>query len=210
MESERPQILELPLGPARLYVSAGGAASYRADDLGEHRVHLLLTRQDNGRIEALEVSVRNGEGRGVSMPLVRVLPLSRIEAGLNDPSVAEELSELVPQYGALGGLLPRAGWIEEHDLALASVERPLRQKRRRRRRPPSTTVPYETAKKPDVFYREIAQLFSEATARGVRGPASEIAQETGVPVTTVHRWVKEARRRGFLSPAGKRGKAAAE
>ena len=38
------------------------------------------------------------------------------------------------------------------------------------------------------------------------GAASDLARTHGVPVTTAHRWVKEARRRGFLPP-GSPGKA---
>ncbi len=41
----------------------------------------------------------------------------------------------------------------------------------------------------------------------INRPAVELAEVNGVPVTTAHRWVKEARRRGFLPPGrkGRRG-----
>ena len=58
----------------------------------------------------------------------------------------------------------------------------------------------------DDFYRDVAKKYS-AAARAYRRPAKQIAEANGVPVATVHRWVKEARRRGFLGVArpGKAG-----
>ena len=49
----------------------------------------------------------------------------------------------------------------------------------------------------DDFYSELAWLYMRA-ATWSRRPAVEIASVNGVPVTSVHSWVKEARRRcGF-------------
>jgi hypothetical protein len=58
----------------------------------------------------------------------------------------------------------------------------------------------------DDFYRDVAKKYS-AAARAYRRPAVQIAEANGVPTATVHRWVKEARRRGFLGVArpGKAG-----
>jgi hypothetical protein len=63
-----------------------------------------------------------------------------------------------------------------------------------------------TNPKPPKFYEEVAWAYRELSAQGNR-PAMELAEANGVPVTTVHRWVKEARRRGFLPPGrkGRRG-----
>jgi hypothetical protein len=60
------------------------------------------------------------------------------------------------------------------------------------------------ARKSDVFYQRVAALYSQRATQSSR-PAVEMANANGVPVTTVHRWVKEARRRGFLPP-GQRGR----
>ncbi|HET9889664.1 MAG TPA: hypothetical protein VFQ42_04110 [Mycobacterium sp.] len=51
----------------------------------------------------------------------------------------------------------------------------------------------------DDFYRSVATAYNEAVAATAR-PAKVLAEEAGVPVGTVHRWVNEARRRGFLPP----------
>jgi transposase-like protein len=60
-------------------------------------------------------------------------------------------------------------------------------------------------KRPDAFYAQVADLYSRLAAGGVRGPAARIAKANDLPVTTVHRWVKEARNRGLLS-SGRTGR----
>lgn len=58
---------------------------------------------------------------------------------------------------------------------------------------------------PEEFYPRVAAAYSQYAPR-TRAPAKEMAAEAGVPITTAHRWIREARRRGFLTPARK-GKA---
>lgn len=58
---------------------------------------------------------------------------------------------------------------------------------------------------PDGFSRRVAEAYNEVVF-ATRRPAVALAEEAGVPVTTVHRWIREARRRGYLPPA-KRGRA---
>lgn len=62
------------------------------------------------------------------------------------------------------------------------------------------------ARKTDEFYRQLAAAYSSAT-RQSRRPAIDLAEANGVPVRTVHRWIAEARKRGFLPPGqkGRRG-----
>lgn len=61
---------------------------------------------------------------------------------------------------------------------------------------------------PEGFSRRVAEAYLEAVARKDRAPAKTLAAEVGdVPVTTVHRWIRDARRSGFLGPA-MRGRAA--
>jgi hypothetical protein len=72
-----------------------------------------------------------------------------------------------------------------------------------------TAVDFSSAppgRKPDWFYREVANQYGRLVAASNR-PAAEMAELHAIPVTTVHRWVKEARRRGFLGPGrkGRRG-----
>jgi hypothetical protein len=64
-------------------------------------------------------------------------------------------------------------------------------------------VPEGTSRKPDEFYRRVAEVYSTVAGWTSR-PGPEIAEANGVPVTTVHRWVKRARELGFLAPGQKK------
>lgn len=52
----------------------------------------------------------------------------------------------------------------------------------------------------DAFYAHLVARYLTVMLRTSK-PAVQMAEESGVPVTTVHRWVREARRRGALPPA---------
>lgn len=56
---------------------------------------------------------------------------------------------------------------------------------------------------PDDFYRRVAAAYYGVLLR----PVVAVAAEAGVPRSTAARWVKEARRRGFIEPAPAPGKA---
>lgn len=58
---------------------------------------------------------------------------------------------------------------------------------------------------PNFFYRQVAEAYTD-TLRRTSSIAPALAEEAGVPVATVRRWIQEARRRGFLAPA-RRGRA---
>ncbi len=53
---------------------------------------------------------------------------------------------------------------------------------------------------PDSFYERFAAVYTNLVDSGTAAPAKTIAQANAVPVTTVHGWAREARRRGFLAP----------
>lgn len=57
----------------------------------------------------------------------------------------------------------------------------------------------------DEFYKIVAAHYRWHVSVSHK-PAAEMAAAAEVPVVTVHRWIREARRRGFLPPARK-GKA---
>ena len=58
----------------------------------------------------------------------------------------------------------------------------------------------------DDFYKRAADRYALAAIH-FAAPAPKLAEANDVPLSTVHRWVKEARRRGFLgaSRPGKSG-----
>jgi hypothetical protein len=61
-----------------------------------------------------------------------------------------------------------------------------------------------TRRKPDKFYAHVAEVYLAQASISDR-PAKDLAEANdGLPVSTVHRWLKEARNRGLLRlPASK-------
>jgi hypothetical protein len=58
---------------------------------------------------------------------------------------------------------------------------------------------------PDTFYERVAVAYRAYMRMGV-APAQRIAEDSSAPVSTVHRWIREARRRGHLAPARSKGR----
>jgi hypothetical protein len=128
--------------------------------------------------------------------LLRAIPLGRIEATANAQlSVIDDAVTAAPRHrrsarhpaqdpaSSPGG---DDGW-EQPDV------------------PPEAARSRPARGRPDRFYLDIARAYGELAGTS-RRPAAELADRHDVPVTTVHRWIKEARRRGHLSP-GRPGKA---
>jgi hypothetical protein len=63
-----------------------------------------------------------------------------------------------------------------------------------------------TNPKPPSFYKQVAVVYTRLAGQSHR-PVVELAEANEVPWSTAQRWVKEARRRGFLPPGqkGRRG-----
>ena len=71
----------------------------------------------------------------------------------------------------------------------------------RRQEPPTATVAVpSTLPYGDKFYREVAATYTALKGAAI-APNSAMAKANGVPKTTTDRWVREARKRGFLAPA---------
>jgi len=140
-------------------------------------------------IVALEIVPESGT---IDAGVLRSIPTGRIEALANQPTMSEVLREAIAQHG---GEADQRDWVTRAERAaadptgaLAALQRgPLRVRGARER------------SKPDGFYAKVAELYSRASYfEG--SPAQAIADANNVPVTTVHGWVKEARRRGLLAP----------
>jgi transposase len=58
---------------------------------------------------------------------------------------------------------------------------------------------------PDGFYQQVAEAYRDVVQTTPK-VAKALAEEANVPVGTVHRWIMEARRRGFL-PSARQGRA---
>jgi hypothetical protein len=83
----------------------------------------------------------------------------------------------------------------------ASAVPPAAKTRTRKREP--LTRPDGTD--PDSFYRDVADRYTELVME-TKAPAKALADEANVPVSSVHRWIRQARARGFLA-AGRKGRA---
>jgi transposase-like protein len=131
---------------------------------------------------------------GVGPRAMRDVPLSRIEAAVNQPAYRAAVLERCSREDVIMAPFNPDGPV---DWWRARPERT-------RRRPNLKVRVPEGRNRPDSFYEQVAERFSYLTTVSQR-PATELAEANDVPVTTVHGWVKEARRRGLL-PTGERTK----
>jgi hypothetical protein len=173
--------------PDRLLPDADGWLRWQGGT--DVEVLVRVAHEPDGRVRIAELNVRGA----VSSSVLREVPVGRIEACANvllggwstSGSAPARSLPTRPPAGSTGGW-EIAGRREER-----AMERPPERSTRRGR--------------PDAFYREVAASYLELAQQG-RGPARLLAERHDVPVSTVHRWVKEARRRGLLPP-GRAGKA---
>jgi hypothetical protein len=155
-------------------------------------VYVRVQENEHGRLVITELYL---ERERLDSAALRGLPLGRIEALANASPFTEGIR------AKLNGA-PRPG-----------VE-PQSPERRPRWEPreiisPTPHLPHlivPKGKKPDRFYKEAAELYTELAAES-RRPAADLAKRCGVATQTVHRWIAEARKRGYLLPAdrGRRG-----
>lgn len=147
------------------------------------------------RLQIVELHIDTSTFGSVSGPFLRSFPIQRLESAANRPKYYDAVRLLVWRQEVpvlnLAELAP-----VKTSIVPASAPRSLRKQLR--------ALPDGQKKRSDNFYREVAELHAELTARGSRRPAVDIASVNGVPPTTVHRWMKEARRRGLVAPAGTR------
>jgi hypothetical protein len=70
------------------------------------------------------------------------------------------------------------------------------------RKPRTWTLSRPDGTDPEGFSRRVAEAYNDLVLWS-SAPAKALAIEAGVPVTTVHRWIRDARRLGLLPPARK-------
>jgi hypothetical protein len=137
-------------------------------------------------LEVKEVRVTAGlRAGGFASSLLREIPILRIEAAINQTAhrqvLADRMSDDPTTADSPGGV--------------------------RFRTPPTKTLTMDRRslviadpggyRKPDEFYRQVADLFLYQAAVSAR-PAHDIAEANGIPVATVHRWIREAKARKVL------------
>jgi hypothetical protein len=221
-KTSEPEFLVVVIGDAGwLHVALrdieAGMTTARLDEahLGAS-VRARAVIDDRGRVGVAELRLYLDGGGVLTGEPLRALPFPQLERLLNDPAVADVIAESIerghdgPAESAVRIPSPNkrekapakkdrrdAGmWEYEGDTTIV-LKVPLHKSQRDLK---LNTRTYDAkGKRPDEFYRRVAQVFSAAPGPG---PAKRIAKANGVEASTVHRWVKEARRRGLM-PKGR-------
>jgi hypothetical protein len=158
----------------------------------------LYAEKEGDRSEIVELHIN---GRNLTTDKLRSIPLGHIEAiATTDPDVtpSDRSTPPAPMSQAANALGNRA-----NQLLLNAAQRKAREPRAPLTRPDGSD--------PDAFYRQVAEAYRDVvqtTPKVAKVLAAEASAATGtkVPVGTVHRWILEARRRGFL-PTARQGRA---
>ena len=147
----------------------------------------LFTPRESDRSEIVELYIR---GRNLTTDKLRSIPLGHIEAiATTDPNVTPAIDGEVPlpMSQAANALGHRAS-----QLLINAAHR--------KAYPPRKPLTRPDGSDPDGFYKQVADAYRDVVQTTPK-VAKVLAEEANVPVGTVHRWVLEARRRGFLPPA---------
>lgn len=202
----------------------GGWVRYQSDVLATP-VFVRLEDRD-GRLVLVDLFVPS-QGGGIDTTLLRSIPTGRIEAWCNHPDVAAgiraglkapgpDLRRAVSYFDTTFNMNhPRRTnhWVARMMYAqVAGSDEPQAKMGELEPRMPDPLradphLPVPAGRNyGDDFYRLVAQRYA-ALATMTKSPVADIAKANNVPLSTVQRWIRETRRRGFLPPAqaGKRG-----
>jgi hypothetical protein len=171
---------------------------------GADGVHVRF-REREGRLVITQLYVHAAE---ITPEILQRLSLRRLEAELNAAPRLEPGQRYSGLDAAVLADFLRSCGEGEPEPSLADLRERARHQPRQGRRSEEPDRPQLTrpdGATPEEFYPRVAAAYLEY-AQLTRAPAKEMAAEAGVPVTTAHRWIREARRRGVLPPARK-GKA---
>jgi hypothetical protein len=188
----------------------GGWIVVASHEPKQHRLILRVEERDDGRLRIVELVFSDAEG--LSGAMLRDLPLGAWEAQINAPEMAALLRARFAGDGpyALDDLVFAHSDIDLTPMPLDADDGGLEFHFPGAGLEPAVAIALEpqlvlgasgarAGKRPDDFYRAVAEAYSWLAGRG-RRPAPELADINDVPPTTIHRWVKEARRRGLLGP----------
>jgi hypothetical protein len=203
-------------------IGYGNAGWVRVDGIGLPGPLYLRLRpgRDGGRWRVTEVYL-DGRDEPITDRMLRDLDVDGIEgvaqmdrAGLEQLSRRDEyagplLSVLASFYATTFGRTAR-GWVSDMwrsqfpDSGVRPVRRASDPPLREVDEPARLTAP--DGRVTDDFLRELARSYSAALQRGDRRPAVTLAEQAGVSVHAVRKWVLTARQRGIM-PRARPGKA---
>ena len=207
-----------------LAIGRGGWTQFRSPDLPE-AVFLRFAENESGRLVPVDLFLAHD--RGIEVTLVRQVPFARVESWANEADMAARIRSrmLLPgadlrtaasHFATTFGKGDQDNWVARMMAAQVpgsgEPEAPRPPDRKDEAVVPDArvrvrlTIPKHGGDYGDEFYRRVAAAYMWLARTGGKGPAERLAESNHVPVSTVHRWVKEARRRGLLA-AGRPGKA---
>lgn len=148
-------------------------------------------------LEVKEVRVIVGRRTaGFASSLLREIPILRIEAAINQTAHRQILTERTPDGSLLAVELPGGERFRTPPSKALTMDQP------------SLSIDDPGGyRKPDGFYRQVADLYLHLAAISAR-PAYDLAEANGTPVATVHRWIREAKARKILLLPAHRGSGA--
>jgi hypothetical protein len=184
----------MPKSEDRVVMGTGGWLwAVFPDELGDIEVYARVVERPNGRLGIGAIELVSVDDATIDTNVLRRVPTGRLEAAVNRLGAAEELRRRVENDGADTDARDRAARDERAPRdAEGFLSKPPSPSMRRLRIPPGRP-------KPDEFYVRVARLYGDLSPHH-KQPAHLIAEANDVPITTVHGWLKEARRRGLMSP----------
>jgi len=155
-----------------------------ADDLD---VRVQVTEVDDDGLAPIAVVVRStDETRAVTGTDLRRIVLGQLVAALGRDDVAAAVREMWWSRRA-PDFRPESCSPRQASLMVATTPIP--------EAPPSLALRVPKGhKRDDLFYATVQAVYDNQAAISRRA-AADLAEANGVPVTTVHRWLKEGRRR---------------
>jgi hypothetical protein len=145
----------------------------------------LFAGREGGRPEIAYLVV---EGRNLTTEKLRSIPLGHLET----------LATTNPEFSPHPEGPPQSEMSEAVDAFVKASNRSILGLIHRRQHRKPLTRP--DGSNPDAFYQQVADAYRDVV-QDTRKVAVVLAEEANVPVATVHRWILESRRRGFLQPA---------
>jgi len=195
--------------PSEAHVQSDGWVSLPGPD-EKTGVHMRLQPDETGRLVVTSLFL---DSPRITAALLRKIQPARVEAMVN--LAADKRRDVDVQGGGISSEDPDFASVLLADAltTFTTSDEKVTLGELRQRKPVQLSPPRadrEPLGRPDGkdaegFYRRVAEAYREL-AEHTRAPAVRIAEEANVPLTTAHRWIREARRRGFLPPAQK-GKA---
>jgi hypothetical protein len=186
-------------------VSGGWGWFLYGTESEEFIAQVRFALRPDGRLEPVEAHVKgspNLAGEAFSVPVASMTAWAN-GRGYND------LVAAIEESGAETGAATDR-WLTTlgSDMSVLMSSSRLTPRRKTEKRHPNLRIRIpDGARRPDSFYEKVGEVYMKAVEDGSHRPAQLIADENGVPVTTVRRWIREARSRNVLAPAERKGRA---